>query len=387
MTKYAAILVGGRGKRLGILTEKIPKPLIKINNKEFLNYLLYQIASYNFKKIFLICKYKSNLFFQKFNNKTYFNSKIICIKENKFKDTGGALFELKKKINDNFFLFNGDSIFNLSINDINKLKKTKKIATIALTKKKYYSSNQKLSSLKINKNVIFLSKKGKFMNGGIYFFRKEIFQFISESRLSLEKELLPNLIFKKLINGIYFNRKFVDIGTKSKLKFIKNNIHKYLNFKCAFLDRDGVINEDTGYVFKLNKYKILQGVIKAIRYLKKKNYLVIVITNQSGIGRKYYSKIDFDKLCNFLNYKLNKNTNLIEEFFFCPHHPRNNCKCRKPKTFLVEKAVKEWCISKKHSFMIGDKVSDKLCAEKSKIKFFYKKKESFYKQIFSIVNN
>ena len=86
MTKYAAILVGGRGKRLGSITEKIPKPLIKINNKEFLNYLLYQIASYNFKKIFLICKYKSNLFFQKFNNKTYFNSKIICIKENKFKD-------------------------------------------------------------------------------------------------------------------------------------------------------------------------------------------------------------------------------------------------------------------------------------------------------------
>jgi D-glycero-D-manno-heptose 1,7-bisphosphate phosphatase len=385
MTKYAAILVGGKGKRLGYITKKTPKPLIKINNKEFLKYLLYLISSYNFKKIFLICHYKSHIFFKKFHNKTYFNSTIICIKENKAKNTGGALFELKKKINDNFFLFNGDSIFNLSINNINKLQKTKKIVNIALTKKNNYLSNKKLSSIKINKKNITLSYKGHFMNGGVYFFNKNIFKYILKSNFSLEEDLLPALIKKKYANGIYFNKKFIDIGIRPKLNFIKKNIHKFVNFKCVFLDRDGVINKDFGYVHKISKFKILPGVIKAIKYLKSKNYLVIVITNQSGIGRGYYKKEDFLKLCKFFNNKLEKNNVGIEEYYYCPHNPKVDCMCRKPKPMLINKAIKEWGISKNKSFMIGDKETDKMCAKRAGIKFFYKKNNSLYKQIKKII--
>ena len=141
---YAAVLVGGKGKRLGSLTKKIPKPLIKINNKEFLKYLLYLISTYDFKKIFLICSYKSNRFFKTFHKKTYFNSQIICLKEKSANDTGGALFELKKRINSNFFLFNGDSIFSLSSLNINKLKHTNKIINIALTEKNNYLGAKKV---------------------------------------------------------------------------------------------------------------------------------------------------------------------------------------------------------------------------------------------------
>ena len=83
--------------------------------------------------------------------------------------------------------------------------------------------------------------------------------------------MLPVLIKKKKVQGIYFKKNFIDIGTKTKLKYIQNNIHKYLSFKCAFLDRDGVINKDSGYVYKINDFKILPGVIKAIKYLKKKS--------------------------------------------------------------------------------------------------------------------
>jgi len=385
MTKYAAILVGGKGKRLGYITKKTPKPLIKINNKEFLKYLLYLIASYKFKKIFLICHYKSHIFFKKFHNKTYFNSTIICIRERKAKNTGGALFELKKKINSNFFLFNGDSLFNLSINNISKLQKTKNIANIALTKKINYVSNKKLSSVKINKKNISLSHNGHFMNGGVYFFKKNIFKYISNSNFSLEEDLLPTLIKKKYVSGIYFKKKFIDIGIRSKLNFIKSNIHKFINFKCVFLDRDGVINKDLGYVHKISKFKILTGVIKAIKYLKSKNYLVIVITNQSGIGRGYYKKKDFLKLCKFLNNKLEKSNTTIEEFYYCPHHPIDSCMCRKPKPMLINKAVKEWGILKNKSIMIGDKKTDKMCAKRSGINFFYKENNSLYEQIKKII--
>jgi len=207
MNSYAAVLVGGKGKRLGNLTKKTPKPLIKINNKEFLKYLLYLISTYDFKKIYLICSYKSNFFFKTFHKKIYFNTQIICLKEKSANDTGGALFELKKKINSNFFLFNGDSIFNLSSLNINKLKRTNKIVNIALTEKNNYLSNNKLTSLKIkNRNIIF-SKNGKYMNSGIYFFKKKIFDYISKKKFSLENDLLPVLIKKKKKKKIYFKKK------------------------------------------------------------------------------------------------------------------------------------------------------------------------------------
>ena len=92
------ILVGGRGSRLGSLTSKTPKPLIKINRKPFLDHLICKLIKYNFKNIFLLCSYKKKIFFDKYHNRYFHNSKIICINEGKQKGTGGALYKLKNKI-------------------------------------------------------------------------------------------------------------------------------------------------------------------------------------------------------------------------------------------------------------------------------------------------
>ena len=92
------ILVGGKGKRLGKITMKTPKPLIKINNNNFLDILLSKLIKYNFKKIFLLCSYKKEKFFNIYHKKKIHHSKIICINEGKPKDTGGALYKVKDKI-------------------------------------------------------------------------------------------------------------------------------------------------------------------------------------------------------------------------------------------------------------------------------------------------
>ena len=97
------ILVGGRGKRLGKITNSIPKPLIKINNKSFLDILLSKVITYNFKNIYLLCSYKKNLFFKKYHKKKIHNLKIFCIDEGYQKDTGGVLFKIKKKNKKKFF--------------------------------------------------------------------------------------------------------------------------------------------------------------------------------------------------------------------------------------------------------------------------------------------
>ena len=165
--------------------------------------------------------------------------------------------------------------------------------------------------------------------------------------------------------------------------------------KCIFLDRDGVIIKDRKNISKIKDIFILPGVIKALREIKKKKYIIIIITNQSVIGRRILSEENFHFFSNNLNKYLNKYSKikLIDDIFFCPHHPKKaygkykiSCKCRKPGNKMIEDAIVKWNINRKLSLMIGDKLSDYLAAKKSKIKFFYKNNANFNTQINKILN-
>ena len=200
------ILVGGRGKRLGKITNHIPKPLIKIKDKKFLDILLSKLIKYNFKKIFLICSYKKDQFFKFYHKKKIHNSEIICIDEGSAKDTGGGLYKLRKLIKESFFLINGDSFFDIDLNILSNFKLNKNIiACMAITKNKGYKKNDKMNNLIIDKsnNLKYSKKKTSYMNGGIYFFKRNIFDFVKNKKISLEKDILNQLILKKKNKGCF----------------------------------------------------------------------------------------------------------------------------------------------------------------------------------------
>lgn len=127
--------------------------------------------------------------------------------------------------------------------------------------------------------------------------------------------------------------------------------------KAIFLDRDGTLNEDSGYVHKIEDFKLLPGVIEGLNLLKEK-YLFFIITNQSGIGRGYYTEQDFWKFNFKLLEQLEKNGIKIEKTYFCPHTKEMNCDCRKPKTKFLEEITVEYEIDLNQSWMIGDHPSD-----------------------------
>ena len=128
--------------------------------------------------------------------------------------------------------------------------------------------------------------------------------------------------------------------------------------KVAFLDRDGVINFDEGYTHRIDQFKFLKGSIAALRILKALGYSIIIVTNQSGIGRGFYSEADYQSLCNWIKQELEKENIIILDIFHCPHAPSANCSCRKPKTGLFEQAARKHQIDFKSSIMIGDRRSD-----------------------------
>lgn len=133
--------------------------------------------------------------------------------------------------------------------------------------------------------------------------------------------------------------------------------------KAVFLDRDGTINEEVDYLHECDKMKFIPGTKEALRLLKEKGYLLIVITNQSGVGRGYYSLEDVERLHQYMNELLKEDGAEIDGFYCCPHVEKDKCSCRKPATGLYLKAQKDFDVDMKQSYMVGDKVTDILAAE------------------------
>lgn len=129
--------------------------------------------------------------------------------------------------------------------------------------------------------------------------------------------------------------------------------------KAAFLDRDGVINFDKGYVYRIEEFIFLPGVIEGLKTLQERGFLLIVITNQGGIAKGFYTKEDVEILHSWMKKELEKKDIHITEIYFCPHHDEyEKCLCRKPGSLMLENAISRFNIDKTKSFFIGDKETD-----------------------------
>lgn len=132
--------------------------------------------------------------------------------------------------------------------------------------------------------------------------------------------------------------------------------------RAVFLDRDGTINVEKNYMYKLEDWEWIQEAIAAIKGFNKLGFLVIVVTNQSGIARGIYNYEDVNKLHAYVNKLLNEADARIDDYYYCPHHPDygeiRSCNCRKPAPGLIFEAQAKYNIDLKNSYMIGDKASD-----------------------------
>lgn len=131
---------------------------------------------------------------------------------------------------------------------------------------------------------------------------------------------------------------------------------------AVFLDRDGTLNVDKGYVHRIEDWEWIPGAIGAITALKKAGFLVIVITNQAGIARGYYDEADMNNLHTIINMELQRHGATIDGFYHCPHHPEfgevRECECRKPMPGMIYEAERDLDIDLDHSWLVGDKASD-----------------------------
>lgn len=132
--------------------------------------------------------------------------------------------------------------------------------------------------------------------------------------------------------------------------------------RAVFLDRDGTINVDVDYLHEPDKLAFIDGTIEALALLKAKGYRLIVISNQSGIGRGYFGAPAVERLHAYMNSILQEHSAAIDAFYYCPHIEQDRCTCRKPQTGLIDRAAAEWDIDLQRSYMVGDKEADVMTA-------------------------
>ena len=151
-----------------------------------------------------------------------------------------------------------------------------------------------------------------------------------------------------------------------------NQVKFKFSQKAAFLDRDGVINEDIGYLHNIKDFKWIEGAIEALKILKENNFLIIIISNQSGVSRGYFSERDVHNLHKWINLQLSEHNVKIDDFFFATEHPNTETSKtrRKPSPRMIEEAIKKYNLNRADCFMVGDKDIDVLAAKNANIRGF-----------------
>lgn len=364
MTQQVVVLVGGLGTRLGELTRGAPKSLLPCAGRPFLAWLLDNLDRFGFSSILLLAGYRGEQI-SEFALRWVGRATISCIVEPEPLGTGGALHNARGRVEEEFLLVNGDTIFDINYLDLSVRAPWASVGTIALRRVADASrfGTVTLEGESVSRFSEKVASGPGLVNGGVYYLRRCILDY-TRTKCSLEKHVFPALPSGSLA-GIRYDGFFIDIGVSDDYRRAQSDIPHHFRKPAAFLDRDGTLNEDAGYVHRPEEFRWLPGAQETIKLLNNAGYLVFVVTNQAGVGRGYYTEADVERLHAWMNGQLRSQGAHVDAFYFCPHHPesgigdyRQTCTCRKPEPGLFSKAASDWGIDLARSVGLGDKESD-----------------------------
>jgi len=213
------------------------------------------------------------------------------------------------------------------------------------------------------------------VNSGVYWLKSEIVNYIEDTPCSLEQQVFPKLVAESRLIGRVYKGFFIDIGIPEDLQRARNTLRADLRKPAAFLDRDGTLNHDHGYTYRIEEFRWIEGAKAAIKLLNDAGYLVFIVTNQAGIARGYYDAAAVDTLHSWMQDELATVGAHIDDIRYCPHHPEGMvpelsiiCECRKPGTGMLVSLIKQWHPDLSRSFMLGDSDKDVEAGEAVKIR-------------------
>lgn len=365
--RQAVCLVGGRGTRLGALTESTPKPLLDVGGRPFLDYLIGEANRFGLERLLLLAGHNAGEVVRTYAGKVVGGLTIEVIVEATPAGTAGALVNAAEALDPVFFLFNGDSFFGFNwLSLVPALDRDDWTLQLALARGVRGGRYGRVET-EGDRITRFLPKGESDLpiNAGIYLVRRRILDRIQSVPCSLENDVLPLLASEGTLLGLATEGTFIDIGVPDDFARGQDAMPAFIRRPAAFLDRDGVINHDDNYVHRPDQIRWIDGAKDAIRWLNDTGYYVFVITNQAGVAHGHYGEEQVHSLHAWMQRELQSAGAHVDRFEYCPYHPegaveryRRTSELRKPGPGMILKVRDEWPVDMEGSFMIGDRDID-----------------------------
>jgi histidinol-phosphate phosphatase family protein len=380
------ILAGGKGTRLGDKTKLIPKPMIEIGGKPVLQHQIELFKKYGYTEIIILVNHLSNAIIEHFGNGKRFGVNITYYSEHIPLGTAGGLKDLEESLSEDFFLLYGDVMINMDLNRFVEFHKSKDSDCTIVIHPNDHPQDSDLVDVDNQKRVVAFHSKPhdenryyrNLVNAGLYILGPTILKFIKKGRKAdFGKDIFPTILKKISMYGYNTAEYLKDMGTPARLDKVTQDFESgridRSNYKlkrpCIFLDRDGVLNEDTDLISHHEGIVLFDFVPAAVKKINQSEYLSVVVTNQSVIARNMCSVDDLQEIHNKMEALLGQEGAYLNGIYYCPHHPdggfpgenklyKVDCHCRKPKPGMLLDAAKEFNINLKESWLVGDSDRD-----------------------------
>ncbi|WP_419177040.1 HAD-IIIA family hydrolase [Desulfosediminicola sp.] len=378
--RQAVVLVGGKGTRLGSVTRAIPKPMVPVAERPFLDWLLEEVCRYPLGEIILLAGHLGEQIFEAYDGKIIGDALVKVVIEPESRGTGGALTNIVEQLDEVFFLMNGDTFFPINLCDL-ALNIGENICQIALATQyrgRRYGGVDLSPKGKVKRFIDLNNSEEGLINGGIYCLRKSVLEYFEGDFVSLESEVFPKLCKMSRLSGKAYSAPFIDIGIPEDLEAAQTFVPKLTSRPAAFLDRDGVLIVDSGYPHNPDEVIWIDGAKAFVKDLNDKGYFVFVVTNQAGVGHGMYEEEQIMALHRWMTEELKLVGAHIDKFSYCPHHPearvkeyRLECRRRKPNPGMIEDLLSAYPVDRERSFLIGDKETDLHAAAAASIRSYH----------------
>lgn len=372
--KQAAVLVGGLGTRLGALTANTPKPLLPCGDRPFLAWVLRELCRFGIEETLLLTGYLADeveRMLPELARSLPKPMRLLCCPEQGRAGTGGALHQARAHLSDRFLLCNGDSWLDFNLARLLGDAATDGDDVVARMVLRHLpdASRAGVAELEGDRVTAFRERplvagQPGLANAGFYLLRRSVLDHVSDP-CSLEREVLPALAAAGAVRGTVGDGYFIDIGIPADLERAQTELPERLHRRALFLDRDGVINHDGGWVGEQARFEWIPGAIDAMRDAADAGWHVFVVTNQSGIARGKYDEAQFAALSTWMIDRIRASGGNVDDLRYCPTHPEAPLEAyrrvdarRKPGPGMLQELITAWSLDPARCLLIGDQPTD-----------------------------
>jgi D-glycero-D-manno-heptose 1,7-bisphosphate phosphatase len=374
--RQCLILAGGLATRLGDIASVTPKPVLEIAGQPFIALIMRQMIRFGVDRFVILTGHLPAAVEDAVRNAAEglpTRVSLLFSEEPQRAGTGGAVFHAAQHLDDRFLLCNGDSLFDCNLAALLADAARDDETVLARMLVRDVADASRYGSVTLDGDCVtdFAERPSPeapnapgLINAGIYAMDKRVLGRLSAS-CSLERDLLAPMAKDGLLRATRQEGWFVDIGIPADLDHARRELPAILSRPALFLDRDGVLNHDHGYVGHRHNFDWIPGALDAIKLATDRGWHVFVVTNQSGVARGLYTEDDVKALLAWVADEARRHGGTIDDARYCPYHPeatvpayRRASDWRKPGPGMILNLMSDWGLNPQHCVLVGDQDTD-----------------------------